>query len=273
MDAFMDGGLTTVAYGWRLERADGVTLGFTSHDSDVLHEGIMLRASPGMQPTTVIQSVGLDKDGLDVSGALTSDVIRADDLAAGRWDGAYVQIFLFDWTAPGLGKRVLATGELGAVSYTDDAFEAELLGLQARLDKAVAPQTSPTCRARFCDTACGLNRERFRHLAIVSGVDDNRISVTGLDAVTDGHFAYGELRWFSGASCGLVSQIADNQGPDIILQHAPARAAKVGDRIEVIEGCDRTMSTCAARFGNAINFRGEPYLPGNDLLTRYPGAN
>ena len=94
-----------------------------------------------MQPTTVLQSAGLDKDGLDVSGALTSDDIRADDLAAGRWDGAYLEIFLFDWTAPARGKRVLATGELGAVSFTDDAFAAELVGLQARLEKAVAPQT------------------------------------------------------------------------------------------------------------------------------------
>ena len=273
MDAGMDGGLTTVAYGWRLERSDGVTLGFTSHDADVLHEGILLRASPGMQPTTVVQSIGLDKDGLDVSGALTSDLMRADDLAAGRWDGAYLQIFLFDWTAPDLGKRVLATGELGAVSYSDDAFEAELLGLQARLDKAVAPQTSPTCRARFCDAACGLNRERFRHLAILSSVDDNRISVTAPPPVSDGHLAFGELRWLRGENGGLVVQIADNQGLDIFLPHAPARAAKASDMIELIEGCDRTMSTCAMRFGNAINFRGEPYLPGNDLLTRYPGAS
>ena len=35
MDGWMEGPLTSVAYGWRLERADGVTLGFTSHDADV----------------------------------------------------------------------------------------------------------------------------------------------------------------------------------------------------------------------------------------------
>ncbi len=272
MDPWMDGNLNTVAYGWRLERSDGVTLGFTSHDADVPHEGILLRASPGMQPTTVVQSIGPDKDGLDVSGALTSDLIRADDLAAGRWDGAYLEIFLFDWMAPNLGKRVLTTGELGAVSYSDDAFEAEFLGLQARLDGAVAPQTSPTCRARFCDAGCGLNRECFRHLAKVSEVDDNRISIEEPLAFTDGDLANGELRWMSGANCGLVPQIADNYGLDIILHQAPTRAAKAGDMIEVIEGCDRTISTCATRFGNAINFRGEPYLPGNDLLTRYPGV-
>ena len=42
--------------------------------------------------------------------------------------------------------------------------------------------------------------------------------------------------------------------------------------VELIEGCDKSLATCAARFGNAANFRGEPYLPGMDLLTRYPGA-
>jgi hypothetical protein len=42
--------------------------------------------------------------------------------------------------------------------------------------------------------------------------------------------------------------------------------------VEVSEGCDKSIATCAGRFGNAANFRGEPYLPGVDLLTRYPGG-
>jgi uncharacterized phage protein (TIGR02218 family) len=273
MDNWMEGPLTSVTYGWRLERADGVTLGFTAHDADVEHDGILLRASPGMQPTTVMHSAGLDKDGLDVSGALTSDLIRADDLAAGRWDGAYLEIFLFDWAAPASGKRVLAAGELGAVSFTDDAFQAELVGLQARLEKAVAPQTSPSCRARFCDAACGLNGARFRHLAEVASSDDNMITITAPLNVADGHLAYGALRWLSGLNCGSTAKIAHHQGTDIYVYNAPFHAPKAGDLMEVMEGCDKVMSTCSARFGNGINFRGEPYLPGNDLLTRYPGGN
>jgi hypothetical protein len=43
-------------------------------------------------------------------------------------------------------------------------------------------------------------------------------------------------------------------------------------RIELREGCDKRFETCVSRFANAANFRGEPHLPGNDLLTRYPGA-
>ena len=43
-----------------------------------------------------------------------------------------------------------------------------------------------------------------------------------------------------------------------------------GTRGQLREGCDRTMATCATRFDNAVNFRGEPFLPGNDLVARYP---
>jgi len=96
MNAWLATPLTTIVYGWRLERPDGVTLGFTTHDSDLMVDGISLKASPGMQPTTIVQSTGIDVDGLEVSGAITADVIRADDLEAGRWDGAYLEIFLFD---------------------------------------------------------------------------------------------------------------------------------------------------------------------------------
>ena len=38
------------------------------------------------------------------------------------------------------------------------------------------------------------------------------------------------------------------------------------------QGCDKMLATCSGRFGNVANFRGEPHLPGMDLLTRYPGA-
>ncbi len=196
-----------VAYGWRLERRDGVTLGFTSHDRDIDHDGLLLRASPGMKPTTIVSSLGLDNDGLDVRGALTADAIRGEDLVAGRWDAAYLEIFLFDWADPGAGRRLLASGELGAVSFSGDVFKAEFLGLKRVLDRAVVPQTSPSCRASFCDAACGLNRRRFRHLATVQGADGNRLLLDTPNSVVANGFAYGSIRWLDGPNCGLVSDV------------------------------------------------------------------
>lgn len=35
-------------------------------------------------------------------------------------------------------------------------------------------------------------------------------------------------------------------------------------------GCDRQLGTCRGRFGNVLNFRGFPHIPGNDFVLRYP---
>jgi HK97 family phage major capsid protein len=82
----------------------------------------------------------------------------------------------------------------------------------------------------------------------------------------------GLLRWFGGANSGLEAAIAASEGAVVTLRTEPVFAPATGDLIELIEGCDKSLATCASRFANAANFRGEPYLPGIDLLTRYPGA-
>jgi uncharacterized phage protein (TIGR02218 family) len=63
--------------------------------------------------------------------------------------------------------------------------------------------------------------------------------------------------------------IAASAGATITLREPPAFAASAGTRVELSEGCDRRFETCKTRFANAINFQGEPHLPGNDLLARY----
>jgi uncharacterized phage protein (TIGR02218 family) len=273
MDQWLEGPVTSVVYGWRLERRDGVTLGFTSHDKDVIHNGLLLRSSPGMKPTTIVESVGFETDGLEVSGALTSDLIRQDDLARGKWDGARLEIFLFDWENPGSGQRLLAIGELGSISFSGNSFEVEFLGLGQLLDRAVVPQTSPYCRAQFCDSQCGLNRQRFSLIATVNRVLGDRIEFQSALPGPFGSHAFGELRWLNGSHNGIVVDIIASDANSVTMPQAPGAAIRPGDLVELLQGCDKQIATCATRFSNAVNFRGEPYLPGNDLLTRYPGAN
>ena len=270
-DIWMTGPVTNAVYGWRLERRDGVTLGFTSHDRDVQIDGLHYSARPGMEPTSIINTAGLDTDGLEISGSLASDAIRADDLRSGRWDDAQLQVFLFDWSDPMAGKRILATGTLGEISYSQNGFTAELNGPAAALGMAVIPSTSPTCRARFCDAACGLNRRRFVHMATIASVQSDRVTLSA--APSSGSFQYGSLRWLDGDACGLTSGIFAQSGAEMTLTDPVRATISAGARIEIFEGCDKTITTCQNRFANAVNFRGEPYLPGNDALTRYPGAS
>ena len=77
--------------------------------------------------------------------------------------------------------------------------------------------------------------------------------------------------WLDGPHTGLRARIVD-AGPDgLVLDRMFDPAPAVGVRARLVEGCDRTLATCGSRFGNSVNFRGEPFLPGNDLIARYPG--
>ncbi|MGL5837980.1 MAG: DUF2163 domain-containing protein [Sphingorhabdus sp.] len=271
-DPWLEGPVTTSAFGWRLERTDGVTLGFTSHDCDVQIDGLLYWASPGLVPTSIVETSGLETNGLDVKGALTSDAIRADDLRAGKWDGATLDVFLFDWSNPDSSKRQLASGTLGSIEFAEDSFSADVAGPAAKLSMPVAPYTSPTCRARFCDARCGLNAERFRRRTRVTGADDSHITVANLSASELNRYVQGELRWTSGRNCGLRHSIIGATANRLILDRPLSFELENDAQADLLEGCDKLLITCASRFSNIVNFRGEPHLPGNDLLTRFPSS-
>ncbi|HEX8555827.1 MAG TPA: phage BR0599 family protein, partial [Sphingomonas sp.] len=110
-----------------------------------------------------------------------------------------------------------------------------------------------------------------RRFVRVVAIDDVAVTLDGEEPVEDA-YGGGSLRWFGGSNAGLIDAIASSAGAIVVLEEAPRFAAQPGVLVELIEGCDKRLSTCAGRFANAVNFRGEPFLPGIDLLTRYPGA-
>lgn len=262
--------VTTIAMGWRIERRDGIAIGLTSHDRDVVVEGLLHRAAPGMTPSAVVRSDALEADTMDVAGALTSEAIGERDLIAGRWDGARVRICATDWTNGAVVAR-LGEGRIGAVELADSGFTAELAGASVALQRPVVETTSPDCRAELGDRRCRVPMAARRRFARVLAADGLTLTMDTAEPVAN---AYGQglLRWFGGENGGLESAIAASDGASMTLRTLPRFAVAVGVLVELIEGCDKSVATCAGRFGNARNFRGEPFLPGIDLLTRYPGG-
>lgn len=265
------GEVTTLAFCWRLVRRDGAGLGFTSHDRDIEVDGLAYRAAPGMLPSAIAQGEGLEVDSLDVGGALTGDAITAADLEAGRWDGARVRVFAVDWERPEAGATSLARGELGAVSVKGAAFEAELRGPTAALEGPVCEAMSPECRAELGDRRCRVDLAgRVARVRVVSCDADGVVAFAGVEDLE--RFRFGRLRWLTGANGGLESPVVATGLGWVRLREPPPFAVAAGAAAELHEGCDKRLETCRDRFRNVVNFRGEPHLPGNDLLTRYPGG-
>ncbi|MDB5677102.1 DUF2163 domain-containing protein [Sphingomonas bacterium] len=261
--------LSTIALTWRIERRDGVAAGLTSHERDLTIDGFAYRAAPGMTPSAIRRSADLDADTMDVSGALGGAAIGEADLLAGRWDGARVVVRAIDWISTEVIAE-LGEGRIGQVELRDGSFTAELAGIAALLDRPVCEATLPECRAELGDARCRVAMAGRRRFARVTASEDTLLTVDTDEPLANA-YGNGLLRWIGGGNSGLESAIAASDGATLTLR-SPPHVDPAGALVELIEGCDKSLATCAARFANAANFRGEPYLPGIDLLTRYPGA-
>ncbi|NNM76645.1 DUF2163 domain-containing protein [Sphingomonas sp. ID1715] len=270
MSGFLAAPLVTFALCWRIERRDGVALGFTGHDRDLVVEGFRYRAAPGVAPSAIEEGEVLDTDSLDVAGALTGSGISERDLRSGRWNGAAVRLIAVNWSAPGEWVQLLR-GELGAVSLERGSFSATLKGPGAALARPVSEETSPLCRAELGDRRCRVDMAGRRSLARVVASVGESLTLDRPEPVPNG-WGGGRLRWLDGANAGLSSMVLTSSGASLILAEPPPFSVMAETRVEAIEGCDKRFATCRDRFGNQPNFRGEPHLPGMDLLTRYPGA-
>lgn len=267
MTTFYDSALTTLAFLWRLERGDGITLGFTSHDQDVQCGGLVYKAAPGMVPSAIERNDQLSAANISLAGALTSDAITEQDLRLGRWDGALLWLSMCDWTDASTPPLPIVRGELGTVDVSDNGFKVELRGATVVFEAPVVEQTTPDCRAILGDKRCRVSMAGRIHRARVVSISGETVIIDS--AAADGLYNFGSLRWLEGESAGLKARIVSSVGAMLTLQEPPTTLITSGTAIELTEGCDKRFATCATRFNNALNFRGEPFLPGNDLLARY----
>ncbi|HYE35512.1 phage BR0599 family protein [Methylocaldum sp.] len=108
-------------------------------------------------------------------------------------------------------------------------------------------------------SACGVNQAAFKISGAVSGVSGSTITVLAADALADGHFAGGFAAY---ASAGATeNRLITNHAGAVLTLAAPILGLWLGDAVDLYPGCDHTLSTCAAKFSNHLNYGGMPYIP------------
>ena len=278
LQAKLSAGVTTLARCHVLRRRDGVVMGFTDHDRDLVVDGVLCRAGPGLTTSEATMRLGLQVDGAELSGALADDSLSEDDLAAGRWDAASVDVWLVDWSEPEL-HVLLAGGTIGEVRREGLAFAAELRSLADRLNQESGRLYTATCAADLGDARCGVDLNDPAHKgsgSVVALAGTSSFTAAGLDGFDDGWFTAGRLVFTSGANASLAVEVkAHTQGTGssrLSLFLPMPEPIAVGDAFAVTAGCDKALSTCRDRFANAVNFGGFPHIPGNDFALSYPNT-
>lgn len=279
--AHLAGGATTLATCWKLERPDGLRLGFTDHDRDLAFDGLTYVAASGLEASDIEARLGFAVAGLEVTGALTAAAITERDIEAGLYDGASVETWLVNWADLTQRLRV-GLGFVGEIRRTDGAFTAEIRSILRRLDETQGRVYGRTCDAVLGDARCSVDLtapNRQASATVVATDGRLKLSAGGLTGFATGLFDQGLLRWTSGPNSGARVEIRrhrlENGLAIFDLWRPMADPIGIGDAFVVTIGCDKRFATCRDRFANQRNFRGFPHIPGNDraLATAQAGAS
>ncbi len=179
----LDTGTTTLCHCWRVALADGRILGFTDHDRTLIFSGVTYEAESGFAATEIESSLGLSIDNLEAQGALSSESLSEEDLAAGVLDNAAVEVWLVNWQDVGQ-RLLLRSGNIGEVTRGRLAFTAELRGLAHALNQPKGRMFQYGCDARVGDTRCGVNLDQEDYAAdvtVASAAEARRMTVSGAE--------------------------------------------------------------------------------------------
>lgn len=272
LQAHLDSGTTTLAWCWKITRTDGAVFGFTDHDLALTFAGTTYEPESGFVPSEIRAAQDFSVDAQDVEGALSSDRITETDILDGRWDNAEVEVWRVNWAAS--DQRVLMRrGNLGDIRRGRTSFVAEVRSLAHWLNQTVGRTYQFSCDADLGDARCGVNLSSplWSATGTVATLSGSRgFTSAALGSFAADTFTLGVISWTSGANAGRKAEIASFATGAITLFEAPVRPIAIGDAFTVSAGCDKQFATCSAKFGNGVNFRGFPHMPGEEAVLRYP---
>lgn len=281
----LGGSATMLATLWKLTLADSpeTVMGFTTHDVDIVYDGVTYLAATGITNTASQSGSDLSVDNQEVTGFLDSDTISEDDIRQGVYDNAEIEVLVVNWSDLTQGHYMLRKGTLGKVKMINGVFTAELRGLTQKLTTQLGSTYGAVCRAELGSQVmdvpapqwpCGFNIETLRESgAVLSSADARTITPEpGSPSAASGYFDNGLITFTTGALAGRTFEIRSWDGTDLkMFLPLPLQPAP-GDEFSITPGCNHTTDDCINKFNNIVNFKGEPFIPGPDVVLNYPDA-
>lgn len=279
LSARITDGETTLTECLLVTKRDGLQIGFTKLNADVVFEGITYRAAPAMDLTNVGIEAGLNVDESQLRAAFVEGFATKAQLRGRQFEDAAFVRFFIDWQHPDDGPVIVQKGRIGRIPEADNTFSAELHSLSALAQRPIGDICSPTCRhKRLGDSGCQLEMTKT-HPTLMTALRVIGLTVTAVidaqtfrcssDGLPDDYFTDGIIYWTSGDNNGLEQDVLShtNYGSiaEIVLQEPMPSAISVDDVFTGEWGCDRTLAACQS-VNNVVNRDAEDYLPGRSKV-------
>jgi uncharacterized phage protein (TIGR02218 family) len=273
LKAHLAGEVLTVATCLRIQAAGGSELFFTDHDAEIGWDADTYTPVAAGDLSSFVQSAGGGVDHMDLEVGYAAAAFTRDALRAGLWDNAEWWSFLINYADTTMGILKLGRGRLGDMEIGEHRARIELCSMSIWLQAPVGRILTPECDATLGDSRCKVAIASYTHTGTVASVTDNRTFTVSGNAAgkAANYYAYGKLRWITGANAGLYMQVKSSDASNgVVLQEPMALTVAAGDTLWLYAGCDRRKATCISRFSNILNFQGAPDLPGLDKTLVIP---
>ena len=266
LQTHLDSGSLTICRVVAITLRNGTVKRFAEHQADLSVSGQTYTAAKGIRVSSIKYVLNSLRSNVDFEViAEDGGLIDPDDIRNGLYDKATVLISAVNYANTGNGVARLWQGEGGQTEFTDvGKAKIQAIGMLGKADKIPIEHYTPTCRAEFGDSRCGVSMATWlvtRTITAISG-----FNVTLSSGVSATRYKLGLIIPTSGVGLGEAFEIRSISG-SVCKMYLPVRGRlEVGDSVQVKPGCDYTMDgTQGCRFWeNAANFVGEPHVPGAD---------
>lgn len=283
------GSNSTLAACLQVTRRDGVIERFTGADVPLVltaietpQSGVDLSGtySPvqGLDVKSLVSSASLAVDNTEMAVLAGEQYAIAQELVLGLWDRASFVLFECNYLDPSDGVRVFKRGTIGDVRIGETQHVVEFRGNTQALQQTVAVALSKTCRNRFgrndgVRSFCPIDLADWTDSVPVSAVTSRQVFTVTTARPTD-WAGNGELIGTSGDNLGFRRKIKTQVLGVITLAEAMPFTVAVADTFDMVAGCRlRFAEDCRDKFDVALDFNGEPWATGQDVLTApIPGA-
>lgn len=154
-------------------------------------------------------------------------------------------------------------GSIATVNWPQpDRCKIACLSLEASMEQPGLVDTySRSCTAVLGDTQCRVDLNGYRVTATPQSRDGLSVFSGTFAGYPDGWFTAGYVEWPVGSGEYDRRHIEAHSGAELRLLGGTG-GIPLATELRVYPGCDFLIGTCDAKFGNSLNFRGQPHLQG-----------
>lgn len=156
----------------------------------------------------------------------------------------------------------LWTGRVVNVAWTDDGAQATITHepIQTSLRRnGLRRLYGRLCSHVLYGPACRADPGDFVVPGVVTAVGPATVSADEWAAFPTGHFEGGFIEWAEDGGIERRFIVAHNGDTLTLDRRAPG--LEVGALAPAYPGCDHTLATCRDKFGNDLNYGGQPFIP------------